>query len=395
MGFISNMMTAKIIERYMLDPSVIYVPEGGFGGNSNVNRKKFTILGETGSGKTCYLLGMYDELTMGIGKYTILATNDDDKKNLTRSFNRMLDETRGQERFPENTSEKSEINFELKYAFETVCSFDWVDYPGDFLNPATNDTSSEDYKKVAKNIQSSSTLFICIDGKNLIEGTTAEKIRRVKRKCCRNINPYLGELMENLKTKNENLPPIVMIITKYDLCMNYTDENEMKAIIFGAFESLFGNKKNFIAVIPCSLGEKISDDNYTGEIKPLNIELPILLGVNFALIDSFAEYYSIKKNIEDSKDDMERRKRSEENSFFLWRNDSYIANLRDDIDNANKRMQELKKTVDATTGRFNEINKELECINLYFANGQWQEPGTIQETFKNLQEMRFNKFRGW
>ena len=62
MGIFSNMMTAKIIERCMLDLSVIYVPEGGFGGNSNVDRKKFTILGETNSGKTCYLLGMYDEL---------------------------------------------------------------------------------------------------------------------------------------------------------------------------------------------------------------------------------------------------------------------------------------------------------------------------------------------
>ena len=31
--------------------------------NSN---DKFTILGETGSGKTCYLLGMYYEMTMGV-----------------------------------------------------------------------------------------------------------------------------------------------------------------------------------------------------------------------------------------------------------------------------------------------------------------------------------------
>ena len=31
-------------------------------GGNNVSGKKFTILGETNSGKTCYLLGMYDEL---------------------------------------------------------------------------------------------------------------------------------------------------------------------------------------------------------------------------------------------------------------------------------------------------------------------------------------------
>ena len=308
----------------------------------------------------------------------------------------MLDETSGQKRFPFMTDQTAEMNFELKYNLETICSFDWIDYPGDFLNPATNDTNSKEYLDVAKNIQQSSTLFICIDGKNLIEGSTEDKIRRIKRKSFRNIQPYLSKLYDKLKSQNKKFPPIAIIITKYDLFMDDHEKDfaEIKKIISESFKPMLRNDV-FVAVIPCSLGEKISDDNYTGEIKPLNIELPILLGVNFALIDSFAEYYSIKKNIEDSKDDMERRKRSEENSFFLWRNDSYIANLRDDIDNANKQMQELKKTVDATTGRFNDINKKLEHINLYFANGQWQEPGTIQETFKNLQEMRFNKFRGW
>lgn len=44
--------------------------------------RKFTILGETGSGKTCYLLGMYYEMGMSVAGYTVVATNpDDDKKS--------------------------------------------------------------------------------------------------------------------------------------------------------------------------------------------------------------------------------------------------------------------------------------------------------------------------
>ena len=33
--------------------------------------RKFTILGETGSGKTCYLLGMYYEMSMSVANYTV------------------------------------------------------------------------------------------------------------------------------------------------------------------------------------------------------------------------------------------------------------------------------------------------------------------------------------
>ena len=39
--------------------------------------RKFTILGETGSGKTCYLLGMYYEMSMSVANYTVVATDPD------------------------------------------------------------------------------------------------------------------------------------------------------------------------------------------------------------------------------------------------------------------------------------------------------------------------------
>ena len=51
--------------------------------DNDMEGRKFTILGETGSGKTCYLLGMYYEMSMSVAGYTVIATDPDADKNLT------------------------------------------------------------------------------------------------------------------------------------------------------------------------------------------------------------------------------------------------------------------------------------------------------------------------
>ena len=61
---------------------------------------QFTILGETGSGKTCYLVGMYSEMAAGIGGYSIIAKNDEDDLKLQDMYDRMYDSSLGADRFP-------------------------------------------------------------------------------------------------------------------------------------------------------------------------------------------------------------------------------------------------------------------------------------------------------
>ena len=60
---------------------------------------RFTILGETDSGKTCYLLGMYYEMSMGEAGYTVVATNEEDDGKLAERYERLKDKSRGQSRF--------------------------------------------------------------------------------------------------------------------------------------------------------------------------------------------------------------------------------------------------------------------------------------------------------
>lgn len=159
---------------------------------------KFTILGETGSGKTCYLLGMYYEMTMCIAGYTLTTENRDEARNLKTRYKMLSNKKLGQSRFPDPTDKVQTYKFELQYALNSIADFEWIDYPGGFLDPMSENVNSEEYQAVEKNIKESDILFICIDGENLKGNDTRKKIRKVRAKCVNNINPYLEYVFINV-----------------------------------------------------------------------------------------------------------------------------------------------------------------------------------------------------
>ena len=351
--------------------------------------RRFTILGETGSGKTCYLLGMYYEMSMGEAGYTVVATNEEDDAKLAERYERLKDKSRGQTRFPDPTDQSQKYNFVLAYDYEGIVDFDWVDYPGGWLDvrQRQNLSSREDYNEVKKSILSSDTLFICIDGSNLVGNDTKAKIRKVATKCIRNINPYLTELKKEAK----GFPPIVIIVTKYDMCMNDTDPDEIKEIVQNekVLGGLFKDNKNFIAVIPVSLGDTLMDDTYSGDLDPINISLPILLGVNFALIDLLYEGKALVEKHQKLKEENQRelnwarnQKRIEDNRWGItrWFFGGYDPDqLQQGIYETEQNIYEIEqaiKNIREIAGYFKQsaqrINRELEAVDMIFVNGAWQ-----------------------
>ena len=63
---------------------------------------QITILGMTGSGKTCYLLGLYYKMASGMKGYTI-TTDEDTDLDLRKRYSKMCDQTLGEARFPVGT----------------------------------------------------------------------------------------------------------------------------------------------------------------------------------------------------------------------------------------------------------------------------------------------------
>ena len=92
----------------------------------------FTAMGMSGSGKTCYVLGLFDAMASGIRGFT-LDPQDEAKKLL--DWTERLHKAKGKEKFPEGTSnsEFTRYNFKLKHNFKQILSFEWADYAGGLL----------------------------------------------------------------------------------------------------------------------------------------------------------------------------------------------------------------------------------------------------------------------
>ena len=345
---------------------------------------KFTIFGETGSGKTCYLLGMYYQMSSGIANYTITAENRDEARNLKIRYKNLGDKTLGKSRFPDVTDTVQKYNFELQFALQSIMPFEWIDYPGHMIDPMFSEKATpEQLQAVEENIEKSNILFICIDGENLVGNDTKKKISKVREKCVQNINPYLIGF-------KDKLPPIALIITKYDRCKNDTDETEIKKIVVEAF-SLFQRSDVFIAVIPVSIGENIEDDSDSGDLEPVNVHLPILLGVNFALINTLESKFRMMENYSDAIKQAKKIIKKEEDSFFLFRDDQKIKKNEKYIDDYEKHIADIKKDAKFFRNYINRINGELENIDMVFANGVWHDSNGIDKVLEDLQSV-VNKF---
>lgn len=330
---------------------------------TRMEETKFTILGESLSGKTCYLLAMYSAMGEGINGYSIVAQDDRLDTELLESFENLDDESISKERFPGATDQTVTYLFNLNYANKPIMPFKWIDYPGRIMR----DKNDEDYPKVAQNIRDSSTLFICVDGDLLVGDDKARKIKNVKRKCSMTINRYFGKYFE----AGGKLPPVGIILTKSDLFMHDTNDEEIREILEEAFSPLFVAENIRIGVIPVTLGENISDDNYSGEVDPVNIHLPIFMGIFFALNEKISAYkYKIDSNTR-SINDMDYWKRDEEDSFFIWRDDDKIRRLSAQISNTqkeNERIQELIQNMEQNKNKFYEYLNQI----MWFIDGSWR-----------------------
>lgn len=297
---------------------------------------RFTALGLMGSGKTCYILGMYYEMCVGIRGFTLKTTNDIASK--LETWMDQLDDEDGMNRFPAGTAitEVSDYSFKLSYQNEAIMSFIWADYGGRTLRDREN--SGEVFAKISKSIEESTALYIFIDGDLLCEDSTEGKIKNVKRKCARTVNTYITDFAE---AHDGNLPPIVFVVTKADLCSHYLKNGkEINDIIKECFSSVFG-KGYTVYIVAVSLGKEISDDNYSGEVEPVNIHIPFFIGCYHEFLN-FCIY--LKSEIESANENSQKLI-SESQSAINHENSRWFFTNYDRINNCKRKIAEANENI--------------------------------------------------
>lgn len=321
----------------------------------------FTMLGMTGSGKTCFLTGMYYEMSSGIQGYT-LSSDDDLDIELRNKWEKLCDETNGVNRFPVGTDKTERYKFTLEYAYESIKDFTWLDYPGgDLEKKSTGNIDS--YKEIEEAILKSICLFICVDGALLCETTKELMIENVRNKCSSKINGFLSKYQKN----NNYLPPVSIVITKYDMCRDLKGE-VMEEVIKKSFSSLFPenhDKHKLVTIIPVSIGRNISDDNYSGRLEPINIHLPLFWGIWFAL----RKELKMNKQAEDKKKDEVTSEKNEikriKDRFIYFGRKKKLKQLEESLNEKKGVLYRIQTKIKKQTEYVDRIYTQLKDIDVY------------------------------
>lgn len=316
---------------------------------------KYTILGMSSAGKTCYITAMYMKMAAGFDGFT-LVTDDKTRAKLERDI-LALRIPSGIERFPAATNETTTRSYDFRLSYETkkIIAFEMLDYAGGLLS-----TKENTYAKVKESIAESTVLYIFIDGKSFCTEDKEDRKDNVYYDCAMTITPIIQDFAD---AHGGNLPPIVFVVTKADLCKPYVSGGEITQIIKELFSPAF-SEKSYSYICAVSLGDNISDDNYKGKFKPVNIHIPFFIG-------SYHEYYNrcviLKSDMEIGNSNLNSEKRTwdsnvarEMKKWGLFRNEDYIKNCRERAKDAENALKSNQAVFDNTNELLIKFGTRLE-----------------------------------
>lgn len=221
---------------------------------------KIVIIGAPKSGKTCYFYAMMEKMMCEVGGFSVLP----DKKDLVeiqRGIKRLNDISIIWNSRIGTTACVHTYKLDLVYEGSSFEKIEFVDYPFEKIR-----SSEKEYVNCIKNTD---VLFLCIDGES-IKGDINDLDNLAKNLWynwdCGSLNNALAWVAE----KNEYLPPICLMITKYDkLDSEFHDREVLSKLLQKVFPVLFSG---VVTICPVTLGK---DFDKGARMNPQNVELPI------------------------------------------------------------------------------------------------------------------------
>jgi hypothetical protein len=312
---------------------------------------KITMLGTTGAGKTCFMVGMYAMMQLGVHGFTLNAQDMDEDIDLSDNWERLTEG--GEDRFPAATSDTHNFCFNFCYGAKKLMGFEWLDYRGGALR---DKSSQSDVQALQKSLNQSSCVFLCISGEHLAKKIESpdEALNMAKKTRADRMNLFLSKLYEE-----QGPVPVVIAITKYDLCMHRTRE-DIGEDIKKLFNALFTEDNGWlVAICPVSLGKGLAGNKDTGSIEPINLHLPLAFAIYVQLILQLLELEKYHNQVSGERDTFQNK------LFGGWR---YEKEIRE----TEERLSEILTYGSELQAKMHLLARELGRIPVYL-NGQEQE----------------------
>lgn len=278
---------------------------------------KITVIGDTSSGKTCFLYAMYNFIALGyVDGFTMSATSDGKDSELQKMYEILDNSSLGADRFPTASTSRDVYEFSLQYGFKEIASFQWSDYPGTYIS-----NQGEGVEELLNDLASSDAWVIFIDGEKLSEAVLETNTMRKKKKLidvCGKYNKFIANNRTSIPTS------VPVIVTKSDVIINRLIEHfvksgdsadraaekayfEVESMVKQGLSAFFAETSDALKSISIvTLGDELMKDGYRGELDPVNIEYPITLSMLSILTHNFHNVFrrisDLKKYIQEDQE---------------------------------------------------------------------------------------------
>ncbi|MEZ4776388.1 MAG: hypothetical protein R3D00_24650 [Bacteroidia bacterium] len=248
-----------------------------------MNSFKITILGAQNSGKTCYMYAMYKIMSEGRDGFTFTACQpyslelDKDAHNELLKGWQIISQKK--EWVPGTIGSGKNYNFSFNYAGKSLISFEYLDYRGSALKDGKD---SKDYQTLLSNLSNSQVIMWCVPGQYW-KDQDEDEYSNIDLEIS-NINALLADLKSKRDKDKKPVPPVILLITKYDQCKNVPSDN-LQRLIKSKLNILFTKEGDWlVTIMKSTLGFDLSEfdnDLEKATIKPKWIMEPIAFAIYF------------------------------------------------------------------------------------------------------------------
>lgn len=125
-----------------------------------------TAIGTKFSGKSTFLLGMFDILSAGLHGYFMFTEDPDEGIDLQDTWDRLMDLGR----LPDPTTKTKCYRFVFNHGLTPLVTIDWMDYRGGALDDRGD--SSPDVVELRERLNRSDSIYLMLDGGRWRSGST-------------------------------------------------------------------------------------------------------------------------------------------------------------------------------------------------------------------------------
>lgn len=174
-----------------------------------------TMLGTTSSGKTTFLLGMFDILSAGLHQYFIFTEDPDQGVDLEDAWDLLIED--GQLPQPTQISGSKRYRFVFNHGTTPLVTIDWMDYRGGALNDRGD--SNADVGELRERLNGSDSIYLVLDGENVaLWLDDPSRLNTVQRKL--KVQAMSARVLHAVQHRKQNglpIPSLAVVITKADL----------------------------------------------------------------------------------------------------------------------------------------------------------------------------------